>query len=111
MTNDSFFLQGASLGIPPFGSPSARPGSLWGQGRLESPHFMLSSSRVCGRRDLSLPSCLPSATLKAGELLATICFLDFNFFLPQFFATVIVLSLFFFYNKQLPFTAFAHESI
>ena len=85
MTNDSFFLQGASLGIPPFGSPSARPGSLWGQGRLESPHFMLSSSRVCGRRDLSLPSCLPSATLKAGELLATICFLDFNFFFDPVF--------------------------
>ena len=35
---------------------------------------MLLSSRVCGGRDLSLPSCLPSATLKSGELLAKLVF-------------------------------------
>ena len=35
---------------------------------------MLSSSRGCGGRDLSLPSCLPSATLKSGELLAKLVF-------------------------------------
>ena len=78
----TFSFRAPLLVFPSFGSPSARPGSLWGQGRLEFPHFMLSSSRVCGGRILSLPSCLPSATLKTGELLAKNLFLDFiSFFL------------------------------
>jgi len=38
---------------------------------------MLSSSRVCGGKVLSLPSCLPSATFKSGELFAKLVFLDF----------------------------------
>ena len=35
---------------PPFGSPSARPGFLWGQGRLEFPHSCSRRAGYVGER-------------------------------------------------------------
>ena len=51
MTIDSFFpFRAPLLESPPFGSPSARPGFFWGQGRLEYSHSCSRRAGYVGER-------------------------------------------------------------